>query len=130
MDDVINTHELIHSLNANNKEFMALKIDISISYDRVKWSFLDKVLTKFRFKGEFHKMIMSCVTTTKYIFMVNGKPIGFLSTRKGLRQGNPLSPYLFIPIAKVLGRNLTRIFHANAISGVKVAYILPHSTHL
>ena len=108
---------------------MSLKIDISKDYDRVKWSLLDKVLTRFRFKEESHKMIISCVTTTKYFFMVNGKHIGFLSTREGLRKGDLLSPYHCIMVAEVHGRSLTRLSHTSAISGVKVASILPLSTH-
>ena len=64
---------------------MVLKVKISKAYDTVKWPFLDKVLTKFKFKGKFHRTIMSFVTTTKYVFLINGKPTWFFSMGEGMR---------------------------------------------
>ena len=80
MDEVITTHETLHSMNADVKPAITLKLDISKAYDRVKSAFLVKVLTIFGFYGKFHKMIMSCVTSTSFVVLVDSAPLVFFTT--------------------------------------------------
>ena len=110
---------------------MVFKLDISKAYARVKWSFLEKVLTKFGFLGKSLKMIMNCVTSTSFVVLVNGAPLGVFTKGIGLRQGDPLSLslYLFIIVVYVLIRNLNRLKISNSICGVKVGSNIFPSTH-
>lgn len=116
-------------MDHSKKPGMAFKIDISKAYDRVSWSFLFVVLRKLGIEGRFLKMIYACVTSPMCSILVNGVPQGFFSCSRGLRQGDPLSPYLFIIVVEVLGRNIQKLVDSKALKGVKVTSALRPDSH-
>jgi len=73
---------------------------------------------------------MQCVSTTSFSILINGSPYGFFKSQRGVRQGDPLSPFLFVLAAEVLARLIEREAYSNGIKGFKLARDLMPITHL
>lgn len=131
-DNIIIAHELIHSMKTSKKKkgFLALKIGLLKAFDRVEWPFIKKALTSFGFSDCWVNLIFQCISTTSYSILLNGSPGPNFSTSRGLRQGDPLSPYLFLICMEVLYRLLVKATEENKISGIKINKNAPSTSHL
>ncbi|GJR09612.1 aspartic peptidase [Tanacetum coccineum] len=109
LDNILITQELMHNYHHNRGPHRcAFKIDIKKAYDTVDWRFLGRVLKCFDFHPLMIKWIMACVTSTSFSLSLNGDIHGFFKGERGLRQGDPLSPYLFTLVMEVLTLMLNR----------------------
>lgn len=113
--------ETIHSIRQAKKKGAALKIDLSKAYDRIDWSFLRLLLTHFGFKVEFINWIMGCITNVNFVVLINGAASNFFKSQRGLRQGCPLSPLLFLLAAEGLSRLILKAKHSGLFTGLEVA---------
>ncbi|XP_059450901.1 uncharacterized protein LOC132181678 [Corylus avellana] len=109
---------------------MAVKLDMSKAYDRVEWRFLAAAMKGMGFDERWIRLIMMCVTSTKYAILVNGSPWGNIIPSRGLRQGDPISPYLFLICAEALSAMLTNAHYDRRLSGVPTSRRGPLISHL
>lgn len=123
IDNVLVAFELIQHMSKKKHGAMgevALKLDISKSYDRVSWSYLRQRLIIMGFCDTWVDWMMLCVKTVTYNFCFNDSIIGPIMPRKGLRQGDPLSPFLFLLCVEGLSNALDVVSANGAISGCKI----------
>jgi len=132
-DNILVAHELLHALSSNNKcseEFIVVKTDISKAYDRVEWNFLHDTLEALGFNTRWVSLIMECVKSVRYQVLINGSPYGDIKPSRGLRQGYPLSPYLFVICTEMLIKMLQIAEKKEQITGLKVAIGASQVSHL
>ncbi|GJR10704.1 hypothetical protein Tco_0793356 [Tanacetum coccineum] len=113
-DNILLTQELMHNYHLDRgSPRCSFKVDIQKAYDTVDWRFLKEVLVHFGFHQRMIDWIMECVTTTSFSININGILHGYFKGRRGLRQGDPLSPYLFTLVMEVLTLMLQRRVREN-----------------
>eukprot|EP00253_Pinus_taeda_P033659 PITA_33659 len=127
-DGIILTHEIIHSLKISKKPGMLLKLDLSKAFDSLNWDYLEKILLAFGFNAAWVRWIMSLLTSSFFSVLINGIPSETFRPSRGIRQGDPLSPFLFIIAAEGLGCSIKQAQHQNRLRGI-VIHNTPAATH-
>jgi hypothetical protein len=113
-----------------NRGLCAVKLDMHKAYDRVEWVFLEKMMLKLGFDRRWVQMIMACVKSVKYRVRFNSMETDTIIPTRGLRQGDPLSPYLFLIVAEGLSCMLKGAEERGELEGVKVCRTAPVISHL
>ena len=96
--------EALHSIKSKNLQALIFKMDLVKAYDRVEYNFLQLVLLQIGLTIDVVDWVMGCVSSTSFAIIVNGSPTSFFRSSKGLRQGCPLSPLLFLLVIEHLSR--------------------------
>ncbi|OAY62569.1 LINE-1 retrotransposable element ORF2 protein [Ananas comosus] len=117
-DSFVTASELLNWCAKSGKECVSIKVDFEKAYDNVRWSFLQSILRWLGFSEKWWKWIEQCICNAKLAILVNGEPTRWLKTRKGLRQGDPLSPYLFLLVVDCLARVTEAARVNNLIEGI------------
>jgi hypothetical protein len=132
-DNTLVAFECFHYIQQEKdpeKSMCAYKLDLSKAYDRVDWTFLEQAMQKIGFDHRWVKWIMTCVTTVRYNVKFNGAILDSFVPSRGLRQGDPLSPFLFLFIADGLSALLRQAIEQQHITPVKVCAHAPGVSHL
>jgi hypothetical protein len=133
LDNALIAIEIIHALKRRTrgvKGDLALKIDISKAYDKVDWGFMRGMLERLGFSNKWIHWMMLCVSSVTYSVLVNQDKIGPIFPGRGLRQGDPLSPYLFILVTEGLSTLIKKSTARGDIHGVKICRGAPPVSHL
>ena len=120
LDAILIANEALDSRLKNNVGGVLCKLDTEKAYDHIGWSFLMAVLKKMGFGERWIKWIEWCISTVRFSVLINGSPSSFFQTSRGLRQGDPLSPYLFVIAMEVFSSMLRRAISGGFLSGWRV----------
>ncbi|XP_022575814.1 uncharacterized protein LOC111215880 [Brassica napus] len=132
-DNVLITHEVLHYLKsseATQQCSMAVKTDMSKAYDRIEWRFVYQVLRRLGFHSKWTMWIMECISTVSYAYLINDNVYGMVKPQRGIRQGDPLSPYIFILCGEVLSGLCKKAGREGTLQGIRVARGSPRVNHL
>ncbi|GER38816.1 RNA-directed DNA polymerase (reversetranscriptase)-related family protein [Striga asiatica] len=133
LDNIVIANECLHFLNSKKKGkkcFMALKIDMAKAFDRIEWSFLIRICRKMGFGETFLSWIWACISTTSFSFNIGGQALGNIIPSRGLRQGDPLSPYLFIIVTEALSNLINKACVSSNYKGIQISKHSPSISHL
>ncbi|CAB4310240.1 unnamed protein product [Prunus armeniaca] len=122
-DNILIVHEILHSLKSESRvggSGLALKLDMAKAYDWVEWIFLDAMMRQLGFDPTFCQWILECLSTVTYSILLNGEASRPMSPSRGLRQGDPLSPFLFLICAEGLSALLHRHEERGSLHGFKL----------
>lgn len=130
LENVLLASELVQGYNTNEilKRGM-LKIDLQKAFDSIEWSFIIDILRATKFPPKYIRWISQCISSTRFYISVNGELCGYSKGKKGLRQGDPLSPYLFVIDMDIFSRLLDARFQAGLI-GYHPKVTNPEVSHL
>ncbi|KAL8122999.1 hypothetical protein AgCh_011101 [Apium graveolens] len=109
---------------------VGFKIDVSKAYDRLEWHFLEAMMQKFGFNSVWIDRVMKCVITVSYSFVQDGEIFGDVQPQRGIRQGDPMSPYLYILCAEGLSSMIRRHEQVGLLHGCSIARGAPPVSHL
>ncbi|XP_028122593.1 uncharacterized protein LOC114319737 [Camellia sinensis] len=120
LDGVLIANEVVDRWHKARKKGIILKLDFEKAYDSLSWDFLLSMLGSFGFGARWIRWMKTCVITTMVSVLVNGSPTEEFQPQKGLRQGDPLSPFLFIVAAEGLNLLLGRAIEKGLFKGASV----------
>nr|GEX12039.1 RNA-directed DNA polymerase, eukaryota [Tanacetum cinerariifolium] len=112
--------ELIQWCKWKRKQIIMFKADFEKAFDSVRWDFLDDLLIKFGFEEKWRKWINSCLHSSRGSIIINGSPTDEFQFHKGLKQGDPLSPLLFILVMESLHLSFCRVEEAGLFNGIQL----------
>jgi hypothetical protein len=132
-DSALITFECFHAIQKSRKgddSYCAYKLDLSKAYDRVDWDFLEGALIKMGFDKKWVGWVMCCVRSVKLTVQVNDHRTETITPTRGLRQGDPLSPYLFLFVAESLTLVINNAMQSNKLQEFKICRSSPGISHL
>ncbi|KAI0493539.1 hypothetical protein KFK09_023657 [Dendrobium nobile] len=130
VDNILLAQEFCQDLDTKTRGGnMILKLDIAKAYDNINWNFIYKMLQFFGFDGKFISLICTCIESPFFSIILNGNCHGFFKSSHGLRQGDPLSPAIFILAVDYLSRGINDLFskfpnlYYRTMGGIKISHL-------
>ncbi|GJT80238.1 RNA-directed DNA polymerase, eukaryota, reverse transcriptase zinc-binding domain protein [Tanacetum coccineum] len=114
-------NEIVQWCQSKKKQSLVFKVDFEKAFDSVRWDYLDDILRRFGFGEKWCSWIQSCLRSSRGSVIVNGSPTEEFQFHKGLKQGDPLSPFLFILVMETLHISFQRIVDAGMFKGIMLS---------
>ncbi len=118
LDSFVTASELVSWGSKVNTEAVGIKADFEKAFDRVNWVFLRNILKWLGANEKWCEWIEQCISNAKVAILVNGAPTKWIKLKRGLRQGDPLSPFLYLIVVEGLARMLEKAINNRLITGV------------
>ncbi|CAN0840801.1 LINE-1 retrotransposable element ORF2 protein [Linum grandiflorum] len=131
-DNIIIVHEVLHQFKirrSGRRKDMMLKLDMRKAYDLVEWDSLEGLLTAYGFAGVWVSWIRECIRTVDFSILFNGQPTSTFTPERGIRQGDPLSPFLFILMSNALSFLIDKGIRQKRLTGIKLRRNGPTLSH-
>lgn len=132
-DNIISAYECLHFMKRNRSKrngFCALKLDMMKAYDRVEWEYLEAIMAKLGFAQQWISVVMGMVRSVSFSVLFNGNKLESFKPTRGIRQGDHISPYLFLLAAEGLSCLLKDNDESSHLGGIKVAPLALPVNHL
>jgi hypothetical protein len=132
-DNIITAYECVHFMKKKRSQELrccALKLDMRKAYDRVEWNYLKAIMLRLGFHGVWTDMVMRLITSVSFSVLLNGNRLQSFKPSRGIRQEDPIYPYLFLLAAEGLSCLLKSRHQSSLFTGIKVAPSAPVVSHL
>ncbi|GJX26136.1 RNA-directed DNA polymerase, eukaryota [Tanacetum coccineum] len=113
-------NELLSWCKHKKVNAMIFMVDFKKAFDSVRWDYLDNVLKSFGFGDKWRSWIFGCLDSAMGLVLINGSPTSEFQFHKGLKQGDPLSPFLFILVMESLHISFTKVLEAGLYKGISI----------
>nr|GEW55854.1 RNA-directed DNA polymerase, eukaryota, reverse transcriptase zinc-binding domain protein [Tanacetum cinerariifolium] len=121
LDDAFILNEVTQWFKSKKKQSLIFKVDFEKAFDSVRWDFLDDVLKKFGFRNKWWEWIQKCLKSSCGSILINGSPTEEFQFFKGLKQGDPQSPFLFILVMECLHLYFQKVVDAGMFMGIRLS---------
>jgi hypothetical protein len=119
-DGVLVVNEVVEVARLRKRECLILKVDFEKAYDSVEWNFLEYMLRRMGFMGKWIAWMKACVFGGSMSILVNGSPTEEIDIKRGLKQGDPLAPFLFLVVAEGFSGLMDNAVNRNLFKGFEV----------
>jgi len=121
LDNIIQAHEVVHTLTSKKQAGILMQLDIAKAYDKVNWNYIKKVLHAFGFDHNWFRWVIALMSSSSFSILVNGSPSEIFSPSRGLKQGDPLSPFLSILIMEGLEQSIKNAKDMGKLRGLQIS---------
>ncbi|KAJ9549144.1 hypothetical protein OSB04_021687 [Centaurea solstitialis] len=129
LDGPLVVNELISWAKKSKSQLFILKVDLEKAFDTLNWEFLDSVLAQLNFGNKWRSWVKNCLTSARISVLVNGSPTEEFSMQRGIRQGDPLAPFLFIIAMEALNVAIKDARSSGVLDGIKLPNNGPLISH-
>jgi len=120
MNSVVMANEVLEEIRSKTKSGVCFKVDFEKAYDSVRWNFLLYMLRRLGFHDKWILWVKGCLASSYVSVLVNGSPSEEFKPSKGLRKGDPLTPFLFLVVAEGLAGMVRQALRKDMLREVKV----------